>query len=546
MKSKLAIYALCSLSLTNAATKYWDSSAGSNNGVGGSATWGTTFSSAATGSASLATAANTDDLIFQGTAGTITLGGNQTANSLTFNTTGYKITGSTTSTLTLTGSISLASNVALTIGNAETADRIIGIGSVSGSSGSGLTINGSGTGSNHTRVNLSAASTNISVPVTITGSGFAAIVGTASGTQITSTVTGSGNRLNLGATSGNALTITQKIDNGSGVVRIAAGGSGGAGVLTLSGTNNTWGATELNNAASGILRMGTSNALPTSTTLTFGTTSSNGNSIVELSGYNTTIGQLTNGAQAGGTLRNTAVSDATLTISGSDTAAAAFSGALQDGTGGGKLNLARSGSGTTTLSASSTYTGTTQISGGKLIVNGNISTSSLTTVSGTGTLGGSGTVGALTAASGGTIAPGNSPGILNAGNTSLQEGSTLSMEINGVTAGTNYDQLNVTGTVSLAGALNLTVTGFTPALNSLYFIINNDGTDAVTGTFSNSLTNGVLKFGGYDWFVSYQGDTTTSSFTGGNDVVLQVIPETSTSLLSVLGSLALLRRRRQA
>ncbi len=546
MKSKLALFAVSSFAFStlHAATRYWDSSNAS--GLGGSATWGTTFSSSINGNTTLVTAASGDDLIFQGTAGTITLAANQTANSLTFNTTGYKITGSSTTTRTITGAITLANNVALTIGNAETADRIVGVGSVSGGSGSGLNINGSATGTNHIRLNLSSSSANISVPVTVSGSGFAAIVSTAASTQITNTVTGSGNRLNLGATSGNALTITQTIDNGSGVIRIAAGSSGGAGVLTLSGSNNTWGNTELNNATSGILRMGTSNALPTSTTLTYGQSTGNGDSIVELNGNDTTIGQLTNGAQSGGVLRNTNAASATLTISGSDTSASAFSGALQDGTGGGKLNLIRSGTGSTTLSNTSSYTGTTQVTGGKLVVNGNISTSSLTTVSGTGTLGGSGTVGALTAASGGTIAPGNSPGILNAGNTELQAGSTLSMEINGVTAGTNYDQLNVTGTVSLAGALNLTISGFTPTLNSLFFIINNDGTDAVTGTFSNTLTNGVLKMAGQDWLISYTGDSTSNSFTGGNDVVLQTIPETSSALLSVIGSLALLRRRRNA
>ena len=98
------------------ATFYWDSTSGAGNGVGGSATWGTTFSAASTGSAALSTPASTDDLIFQGTAGTITLGANQTANSLTFNTTGYTVTASSTTTRTLTGAITLASNVNLIIG----------------------------------------------------------------------------------------------------------------------------------------------------------------------------------------------------------------------------------------------------------------------------------------------------------------------------------------------------------------------------------------------------------------------------------------------
>ena len=171
----------------------------------------------------------------------------------------------------------------------------------------------------------------------------------------------------------------------------------------------------------------------------------------------------------------------------------------------------------------------------------------MTTIKSGGTLGGSGYVGGLSVEGGGTLAPGNSPGILNVGSTSLATLSTFAVEINGNTVSTQYDQLNVTGTLSLSGLLSVSM-GYTPADSALFFIIANDGlpTDAITGTFSNApVDGGIYKLGGQDFKISYFGDSVTNSFIGGNDVVLMAIPEPSATLLvGGLGFLVMLRRRR--
>lgn len=205
--------------------------------------------------------------------------------------------------------------------------------------------------------------------------------------------------------------------------------------------------------------------------------------------------------------------------------------------------LVKNGGGTLTLTGTSTYTGSTTVNVGSLVVNGNISTSNLTSVTNGTTLSGTGTVGDLTVFSGGTVAPGNSPGKLSVGDTNLLVGSNLALELTGATPGSGYDQLDVTGSATLAGMLSLT-TSFTPSNGALFFILLNDGTDAINGTFAGLDNNQTFSSGGQSFQISYFGDSGASSFTGGNDAVLMAIPEPSAALLGGLGLLALMRRRR--
>jgi hypothetical protein len=180
-------------------------------------------------------------------------------------------------------------------------------------------------------------------------------------------------------------------------------------------------------------------------------------------------------------------------------------------------------------------------------VNGSISTSTLTTVASGATIGGSGTVGALTVQSGGNITPGNSPGILAVSGAYTQAG-LYTAEIGGLTAGTGHDQINVTGTVNITGGSLATLFSGSYGANDLIFILLNDSSDLITGTYAGFAQGAVVSsYGGLDWQISYTANNTgpgTGTFLGGNDIVLMAVPEPSAALLGALGALLLFRRRR--
>jgi fibronectin-binding autotransporter adhesin len=147
--------------------------------------------------------------------------------------------------------------------------------------------------------------------------------------------------------------------------------------------------------------------------------------------------------------------------------------------------VTKQGAGTLTLTGTSSYTGPTRVDGGSLFVDGRLGNTAVLVASG-GLLGGTGTInGAIAVLAGGTLSPGNSPGILTVDSLSLFAGSTTLMEITG-TAASLYDQIVFTGSGGLTygGQLALTMTGSQAyALNTTFNLFKNFVTRS--GSFSS-------------------------------------------------------------
>jgi autotransporter-associated beta strand protein len=229
----------------------------------------------------------------------------------------------------------------------------------------------------------------------------------------------------------------------------------------------------------------------------------NSSGLLDLNGFTETIGSL-----AGPNGASVALSNGSLIAGGNDDSTA-FAGAIS----GSGASLTKLGFGTMTLAGNNSYSGATFASQGTLLING-VQPFSPISLNG-GTLGGTGTVATILVSSGSTVSPGASPGILNSSNFTFSSGiATFSIELNGTTPGTGYDQLNVTGTVALNGlTLNVSL-GFTPALGDSFTIINNDGSDQIIGTFGGLPEGKFFSVGGASFRITYSGGP------GSNDVVL--------------------------
>tara|TARA_R110002111_G_scaffold153375_1_gene220214 strand:+ start:184960 stop:199311 length:14352 start_codon:yes stop_codon:yes gene_type:complete len=314
---------------------------------------------------------------------------------------------------------------------------------------------------------------------------------------------------------GGILTAQSDLDLRSGTVKAQLNGTdlikNGMGTVILDAANGYAGQTIIND---GTLKLARSYAIPTTSSVDLTAVTS----VLDPNGFEVSLTSLTGSGKVllGGAAGILDVNQAAATSS-------TFAGDIS-----GDGSLSKSGSGEFILSGSSSFTGSTTVQDGSLKVEGTLKTTEVI-VTANATLAGSGNIDApVTLNSDGVLAPGSSPGIINAGDLTLSAGSLLDIEIDGTTAGLEYDQIQVTGAVDLTGAtLNLT-SAFTAAAGNEFLLIDNDDVDAVTGEFAGLAEGTLFSFNGNQVYISYVGGD-------GNDVVLTVNspPATSNQIFSL-------------
>ena len=176
--------------------------------------------------------------------------------------------------------------------------------------------------------------------------------------------------------------------------------------------------------------------------------------------------------------------------------------------------ITKAGAGRMRLSGNNTYAGYSQVNGGTLQVDGTQPSSPVLVNAGS-TLSGAGTVGAVFL-SGGTsvVRPGDHPGILNCGSFNrFGSGSgALQIELNGPGA-SQYDQLVASGLISLSGVTLNPSLNYASSPGDQFVILKNNSGSPVSGTFTGLAQNAQFHFGGQLFQINYSGGA-------GNDVVL--------------------------
>jgi autotransporter-associated beta strand protein len=139
---------------------------------------------------------------------------------------------------------------------------------------------------------------------------------------------------------------------------------------------------------------------------------------------------------------------------------------------GGCYGLTKAGSGALVLRGLSSYTGTTAVEEGRLVIEGALVSSPVEVNRGATLLGG-GSVGPLTIRQGGVVSPGASPGTLSSGPQVWESGGVYLWEINRAEgnkgADPGWDWFNVSGTLTIAATreapFTIRITSLTPGGN---------------------------------------------------------------------------------
>jgi len=297
----------------------------------------------------------------------------------------------------------------------------------------------------------------------------------------------------VGGTTGGALSIF--VLSGDADVDLSNNSitGGGAGTLTLTGASTYTGNTTINantpTAPAVNVVLGLNNALPTTTGLIVGTKTGVGVPVLDMNGKNQQFAYFADGANVTAAkylkIVNNAASPSVLTLGGSVSPGAAFSGYISDGAG--TIALVKTGANTQTLSGSGAYTGGVTVNAGTLQVKGALpstvssalgaptsavvvnnsgqlfvsaSIANAVTVNSGGRVSGNGQLNLITVNSGGVIAAATSPTQLNAATlttndtATLAGGSVIEWKLNDASAaaGIGYDTFNFTTGLDLSGA----------------------------------------------------------------------------------------------
>ena len=204
--------------------------------------------------------------------------------------------------------------------------------------------------------------------------------------------------------------------------------------------------------------------------------------------------------------------------------------------------LFKTGGGTLTIRDGANFLGGLAVTGGTLAIDGTLGTGSTLAIPTGTTLAGNGNI-LRSVDVAGILSPGHSAGTLHTQNLILQNGARLFAEL---ASAPDYDRIDVTGSVTLNGTVNLELSllaGFDPAdYFDVFTILQNDATDPVGGRFSylsDPLDQDERIVVGAQLFqISYTGGD-------GNDVTLAAVPEPSSALLILCGAAGLLGWRRR-
>ncbi|QEL18583.1 beta strand repeat-containing protein [Limnoglobus roseus] len=95
------------------------------------------------------------------------------------------------------------------------------------------------------------------------------------------------------------------------------------------------------------------------------------------------------------------------------------------------------------------------------------------------------------------------------GNLALNAGDTLRVQLNGLTAGTGYDQINVTGTANITAATLTVARGFTPTPGAVFTILT--ATGGVSGTFAGYAEGATITLSDLPFTIHYAANAVTLS-----------------------------------